>query len=205
MKTEFKNVNDFFQCLCDSMPRFTSRYANKEEAAKIYADNVKSLIKSIIVPNEVKKFNWNAHIDAEYWMRGTYPTDAKDINDACKGIVFNAFCILDGVSSQNDFNVVKTIFDDEIGPAGEFHSLWCKFTPNEEHSCVIRDSELDEKGADGIWDLAAEICDDLHVDIDDCLNDAEPNQECIYNTIRDYLGRQNYCPECGRKLNKKEE
>ncbi len=64
--------------------------------------------------------------------------------------------------------------------------------PNDE-SCVICNSELDEKGAGGIWDLAGEICSVLN------LVGEHEEQDTIYNIIREYIEQQKYCPQCGAK------
>lgn len=50
----------------------------------------------------------------------------KLIRECCQAIVFNLFCIIDGVSSNNDFKIEKTVFDDTLQDA-EFHYLWCKY------------------------------------------------------------------------------
>lgn len=76
-----------------------------------------------------------------------------------------------------------------------------KFNEN----CVICNSEIDEKEAGGIWDLAAEICEELNIDNEELINDFETNQDCIYTCIRNYLEKQNYCPKCGAKMNEVEE
>lgn len=46
--------------------------------------------------------------------------------ECCQAIVFNLFCIIDGVSSNNDFKIEKTAFDDTLQDA-EFHQLWCEY------------------------------------------------------------------------------
>lgn len=47
--------------------------------------------------------------------------------------------------------------------------------------------ELDEKGSGGIWDLSAEICQALRIDIDYNTIDEFTNQEIIYNEIVNYI------------------
>ena len=61
-----------------------------------------------------------------------------------------------------------------------------------ESDCTICNSELDEKYAGGIWDLAGEICEVLMLDNE---ND---EQDTIYNIIREYIEKQNYCCNCGK-------
>ena len=64
----------------------------------------------------------------------------------------------------------------------------------DELECVICNSELDEKGAGGIWDLAGEICSVLN------LVGEHEEQDTIYNIIRNYIEQQEYCPNCGVKM-----
>ena len=71
--------------------------------------------------------------------------------------------------------------------------------------CVICDSEIDEAGAGGLWDLSAEICNELY----GYLNYTN-EQDTVYNIIRNFIENQNYCPNCGQlnycgQLNQKEE
>lgn len=49
------------------------------------------------------------------------------VRECCQAIVFDLFCIIDGVSSDNDFKVEKTVFDETLQDA-EFHSLWCEYS-----------------------------------------------------------------------------
>lgn len=49
------------------------------------------------------------------------------VRECCQSIVFNLFCIIDGVSSDNDFKIEKTVFDETLQDA-EFHSLWCEYS-----------------------------------------------------------------------------
>lgn len=46
--------------------------------------------------------------------------------------------------------------------------------------------ELDEKGSGGIWDLSAEICQALYIDINYTIEEFT-NQEIIYNEIVNYI------------------
>ena len=61
-------------------------------------------------------------------------------------------------------------------------------------NCVICNSEIDEAEAGGLWDLAAEICNELY----GYLN-YDSEQDTVYNIIRNYIEKQNYCPACGIK------
>lgn len=49
------------------------------------------------------------------------------VRECCQAIVFDLFCIIDGVSSDNDFKIEKTVFDETLQDA-EFHSLWCEYS-----------------------------------------------------------------------------
>lgn len=51
--------------------------------------------------------------------------DEEFVRECCQSIVFNLFCIIDGVSSDNDFKVEKTVFDETLQNA-ELHQLWCE-------------------------------------------------------------------------------
>lgn len=58
-------------------------------------------------------------------------------------------------------------------------------------NCVICNSEIDEAEVGGLWDLAAEICNELFGYLNYC-----DEQDTVYNIIRNYIERQNYCPAC---------
>ena len=64
----------------------------------------------------------------------------------------------------------------------------------DDENCVICNSELGEKYAGGIWDLAGEIC---SIICPECDHD---EQDTVYNIIRNYIEAQNYCPKCGAKM-----
>ena len=66
--------------------------------------------------------------EVDYWIDAykdeySYKELARE---CCQAIVFNLFCIIDGVSSNNDFKIEKTAFDDTLQDA-EFHQLWCEY------------------------------------------------------------------------------
>ena len=63
------------------------------------------------------------------------------------------------------------------------------------NNCVICNSDLDEKYANGIWDLSGMICGNINVD--------ENEQDVIYTLIRKFIMEQNFCPNCGKNINKK--
>lgn len=67
-------------------------------------------------------------LEVDYWIDAykdeySYKELARE---CCQAIVFNLFCIIDGVSSDNDFKIERTAFDDTLQDA-EFHYLWCKY------------------------------------------------------------------------------
>lgn len=64
-----------------------------------------------------------------------------------------------------------------------------------DEKCVICNSEIDEKYAGGLWDLAGEICNELLYFYSD-------EQDIVYNILRNFIERQNYCPYCGAKMDK---
>lgn len=67
-------------------------------------------------------------LEVHYWIdayKDRY-SGKKLIRECCQAIVFNLFCIIDGVSSNNDFKIERTVFDDTQQDA-EFHHLWCEY------------------------------------------------------------------------------
>lgn len=63
-----------------------------------------------------------------YWIdayKDRY-SDEELVRECCRSIVFNLFCIIDGVSSDNDFKIEKTVFDETLQNA-ELHALWCEY------------------------------------------------------------------------------
>lgn len=73
-----------------------------------------------------------------------------------------------------------------------------KHRNTEDESCVICNSELDEKYAGGLWDLAGKIC---NVICPECDHD---EQDTVYNLIRNYIESSNFCPNCGAKMDGKD-
>lgn len=70
--------------------------------------------------------------------------------------------------------------------------MFRKFTNNDEN-CIICNSELDDICAGGLWDLADKIIDKLNIWYDN------KKHTIVYNLIREYIERQNYCPYCGKR------
>lgn len=76
-----------------------------------------------------KAFNMvDMTLEVDYWIdaykdKYSYKELARE---CCQAIVFNLFCIIDGVSSDNDFKIERTAFDDTLQDA-EFHHLWCEY------------------------------------------------------------------------------
>ena len=67
-------------------------------------------------------------LEVDYWI-DAYKDEysCKElVRECCQAIVFDLFCIIDGVSSDNDFKIEKTVFDNTLQDA-EFHYLWCKY------------------------------------------------------------------------------
>ena len=70
----------------------------------------------------------NMTSEVQYWIdayKDKYSGE-KLVRECCQSIVFNLFCIIDGVSSDNDFKIERTAFDDTLQDA-EFHQLWCEY------------------------------------------------------------------------------
>ena len=66
--------------------------------------------------------------EVRYWVdayKSKY-SGKELVRECCQAIVFNLFCIIDGVSSNNGFKIEKTVFDDTQQDA-EFHHLWCEY------------------------------------------------------------------------------
>ena len=67
-------------------------------------------------------------LEVHYWIdayKDRY-SGKKLVRECCQSIVFNLFCIIDGVSSDNDFKIEKTVFDETLQNA-ELHHLWCEY------------------------------------------------------------------------------
>lgn len=67
-------------------------------------------------------------LEVHYWIdayKDRY-SGKKLVKECCQAIAFNLFCIIDGVSSNNDFKIERTVFDDTLQDA-ELHSLWCEY------------------------------------------------------------------------------
>lgn len=70
----------------------------------------------------------NMTTEVQYWIdayKDRY-SGKELVRECCQAIVFNLFCIIDGVSSNNDFKIEKTVFDDTLQDA-ELHHLWCEY------------------------------------------------------------------------------
>lgn len=70
----------------------------------------------------------NMTTEVQYWIdayKDRY-SGKELVRECCQAIVFNLFCIIDGISSNNDFKIEKTVFDDTLQNA-EFHQLWCEY------------------------------------------------------------------------------
>jgi len=93
-----------------------------------------------------------------------------------------------------------------VDDAGQIHMKWengsslALNVDEDNENCVICNSNIDEKGTGGIWDLAAEICDEIGVVPDHLVTKYMSVQDCVYSTIRDYLEHLDYCPNCGRMI-----
>lgn len=125
--TKFKDVNELFRYLVDIQPSYNSE-KNELDVLIAYAEKTYNTIKTIVCPDDMKHFTYNPVADAEYWYSVKKDTFKGNelLKVCCQDIVFNIFCTIDGVSSENDFSIVDTIFDNSIGN-DEFHYLWCLF------------------------------------------------------------------------------
>lgn len=71
----------------------------------------------------------------------------------------------------------------------------------DDKECVVCNSDLDENGAGGLWDLAGRICDDLDLSKEKRITPFENTQETVYTEIRAFIEDQDYCPVCGARMN----
>lgn len=58
----------------------------------------------------------NMTTEVQYWIdayKDRY-SGKELVRECCQAIVFNLFCIIDGISSNNDFKIEKTVFDDTL-------------------------------------------------------------------------------------------
>lgn len=70
----------------------------------------------------------NMESETKYWYeayKNRY-TGSTFIKECCQAIAFDLFCLVDGVSSENDFKVINTVFDEAL-QGKEFHTLWCEY------------------------------------------------------------------------------
>ena len=124
---KFKNVNELFRYLVDIKPSYNDE-TNELDVLIAYAKRAYGTIKTVVYPDYMKHFTYNPVADAKYWhsvKKDTFKGNEL-LKVCCQDIVFNIFCTIDGVSSENDFSIVDTIFDNSIGN-DEFHYLWCLF------------------------------------------------------------------------------
>lgn len=127
---KFKNINELFRYLVDIQPSYNEK-TNELDVLIAYAKKAYGTIKTIVCPDNMKHFTYNPTTDAEYWYSVKKDTLKGNelLNVCCQDIVFNIFCTIDGVSSENDFEVINTVFD-EANNYNEFHPVWCEFLNN---------------------------------------------------------------------------
>lgn len=69
-------------------------------------------------------------IDSEvkYWIAAYKEkyTGSILVKECCEAIVFNLFCVIDGASSENDFTIEKTAFNEALQKI-KLHHLWCEY------------------------------------------------------------------------------
>lgn len=132
--SKFKDVNELFRYLVDIQPSYNDK-TNELDVLIAYTKKAYGTIKTIVCPYDMKHFTYNPTADAEYWY--SVKKDTLKGNEllkvCCEDIVFNILCTIDGVSSENDFSIVNTIFDDSIDN-DELHYLWCLFLNDEKEN-----------------------------------------------------------------------
>ena len=124
---KFKNINELFRYLVDIQPSYNNE-TNELDVLIAYAKKAYGTIKTIVCPDDMKHFTYNPDEDAKYWYNVKKDTFKGNelLKVCCQDIVFNIFCTIDGVSSENDFYSIDTIFENSID-GEEIHHLWCDF------------------------------------------------------------------------------
>lgn len=127
---KFRDVNELFRYLVDIQPSYNDE-TNELDVLIAYAKKAYGTIKTVVCPDYMKHFTYNPTADAKYWYNVKKDTLKGNelLKVCCQDIVFNIFCTIDGVSSENDFNVINTVFD-EANNYDEFHPVWCRFLNN---------------------------------------------------------------------------
>lgn len=121
-----------FDAFLSEMPEIPENCKNEEckELLCDYAKKVEKIIEPHILSRSLKHFTYNAEETAEYWyddfLKKIIPVTDADFKSACGGIVFSMLCLIDGVSSENDFYEVKTTLIKTNYE--ELHALWCEYT-----------------------------------------------------------------------------
>lgn len=94
-----------------------------------FGDDIVLLLKPYFCNSETSQIiKWNMDSEIKYWIdsyKNKY-TGETFVKECCQSIVFDLFCIIDGVSSQNDFKIEKTAFD-KVLQKTELHQLWCEY------------------------------------------------------------------------------
>lgn len=116
-----------FQAIDSTVQICVSDYSDLVSHLLNFGHKAITLIKPCLCNQEA--FNMVSMIsEVLYWIdayKDRY-LDEEFVRECCQSIVFNLFCIIDGVSSDNDFEIEKTVFDETLQNA-ELHHLWCEY------------------------------------------------------------------------------
>lgn len=126
-KNTLCSLNEFFDSLLNEINRFDNQ-ANLEQSLLDFAQA--ALAKSEEIAFCPKEICFNVEDYVKYWIH-SYQEQEKTgkklknsmYRECAESLVFSILCNIDGVCSDNNFTVVRTVFDTEE----ELHSQWCQY------------------------------------------------------------------------------
>lgn len=124
LETLFESI---FQAIDSTVQICISDYSDLVSHLFNFGHEAMALIKPYLCNQ--KAFNMvNMISEVLYWIDANKDRylDEQLVRECCQSIVFNLFCIIDGVSSDNDFKIEETVFDETLQNA-ELHQLWCEY------------------------------------------------------------------------------
>ena len=126
-KNALCSLNEFFDSLLNDINRFDNQ-ANSEQSLLNFAQA--ALTKSEEITFNPKEICFNVKDYVKYWIHSYQKQQKAGIKlkkslyrECAEALVFCILCNIDGVSSDNNFTVVHTVFDAD----DELHSQWCQY------------------------------------------------------------------------------
>lgn len=126
-KNTIYSSNEFFDSLLNEINRFDNQ-ANLEQSLLNFAQA--ALTKSEEITFQPEKICFNVKDYVKHWIHSYQKQQKAGIKlkkslyrECAEALVFCILCNIDGVSSDNNFTVVRTVFDTEE----ELHSQWCQY------------------------------------------------------------------------------